>query len=134
MSLKRLKRRLSQTFRGSRGVDESLSELAESLTIEENGGIKENGEYMLFSPTCLDYVKLKQLMESAKKIPVSENLENLEQDFRRGISNILFEMITFVSAMKVVPVTLDDLLCWNSMRAKNTRAPQGLTVQKLERS
>ena len=49
MSLKRLKRRLSQTFRGSRGVDESLSELAESLTIEENGGIKENGEYIRFS-------------------------------------------------------------------------------------
>ena len=43
-------------------------------------------------------------------------------------------MITFVSAMKVVPVTLDDLLCWNSMRAKNTVASQGLTVQKLERS
>ena len=48
MSLKRLKRRLSLTFKGSRGVDESLSELAESLTIEENGGIKENGEYILF--------------------------------------------------------------------------------------
>ena len=45
MSLKRLKRRLSLTFRGSRGVDESLSELAESLAIEENGGIKENGRY-----------------------------------------------------------------------------------------
>ena len=44
MSLKRLKRRLSLTFRGSRGVDESLSELAEQLTIEENGGIKENGK------------------------------------------------------------------------------------------
>ena len=45
MSLKRIKRRLSLTFRGSRGVDESLSELAESLTVEENGAIKENGEY-----------------------------------------------------------------------------------------
>lgn len=45
MSLKRIKRRLSLTFRGSRGVDESLSELAEHLTIEENGGIKENGKY-----------------------------------------------------------------------------------------
>ena len=93
MSLKRLKRRLSQTFRGSRVVDESLSELAESLTIEENGGIKENGEYMLFSPMCLDYAKLKQRREIAKKISACENLGNLEQELelRRGISNFLFE-------------------------------------------
>ncbi len=45
MSLRRLKRRLSLTFRGSRGVDESLSELAEHLAIDENGGVKENGEF-----------------------------------------------------------------------------------------
>lgn len=44
MSLKRLKRRLSLTLRG-RGNDDSLSELAEQLTIEENGGIKENGKH-----------------------------------------------------------------------------------------
>ncbi|ELU12112.1 hypothetical protein CAPTEDRAFT_175804 [Capitella teleta] len=44
MSLKRLKRRLSWTIRGrNSSVDEGLSELAEQLTIEENGGIKENG-------------------------------------------------------------------------------------------
>ena len=93
MSLKRLKRRLSQTFRGSRGVDESLSELAESLTIEENGGIKENGEYTLFFPACLDCAILKQQMDNAKKIPVCENLGNLEQELRRGFSNFLFEMM-----------------------------------------
>ena len=44
MSLKGLKRRLSLTMRGHHhSVDESLSTLADNLTIEENGGIKENG-------------------------------------------------------------------------------------------
>ena len=46
MSLKKLKRRLSWTFRpGPRqtSVDENLSELADNLTIKENGGIEENG-------------------------------------------------------------------------------------------
>lgn len=47
MSLKRLKRRLSWTIRGrNSSVDEGLSELAEQLTIEENGGIKENGQFV----------------------------------------------------------------------------------------
>ncbi len=48
LSLKHLKRRLSLTLnRGSSrhsSIDESLSELADNLTIEENGGIKENGK------------------------------------------------------------------------------------------
>ncbi|KAM4734808.1 cyclin-dependent kinase 17-like isoform 1-T1 [Anableps anableps] len=35
--MKRFKRRLSQTLRGSHTIDESLSELAEQITIEENG-------------------------------------------------------------------------------------------------
>uniref|UniRef100_A0A3Q3J9G2 cyclin-dependent kinase n=2 Tax=Monopterus albus TaxID=43700 RepID=A0A3Q3J9G2_MONAL len=35
--MKRFKRRLSQTLRGSHTIDESLSELAEQMTIEENG-------------------------------------------------------------------------------------------------
>ncbi|XP_056271719.1 cyclin-dependent kinase 17 isoform X2 [Pseudoliparis swirei] len=35
--MKRFKRRLSQTLRGSNTIDESLSELAEQMTIEENG-------------------------------------------------------------------------------------------------
>ena len=50
MSLKKLKRRLSWTFRpGSRqpSVDESLSELADKLTIKENGGIEENGRKII---------------------------------------------------------------------------------------
>lgn len=37
--IKRLKRRLSLTFRGERGVDESFAE----LTIEDTNGVKENG-------------------------------------------------------------------------------------------
>ena len=46
-SLKKLKRRLSWTLRGrGTSVDESLSDLAETLTIEETGGIKENGEFV----------------------------------------------------------------------------------------
>uniref|UniRef100_A0A7N6FKF9 Protein kinase domain-containing protein n=1 Tax=Anabas testudineus TaxID=64144 RepID=A0A7N6FKF9_ANATE len=39
--MKRFKRRLSQTLRGSHTIDESLSELAEQITIEENG-LKDN--------------------------------------------------------------------------------------------
>ncbi|XP_015232232.1 cyclin-dependent kinase 17-like [Cyprinodon tularosa] len=35
--MKRFKRRLTQTLRGSHSIDESLSELAEQITIEENG-------------------------------------------------------------------------------------------------
>uniref|UniRef100_A0A8L0DJT6 Cyclin dependent kinase 17 n=1 Tax=Oncorhynchus mykiss TaxID=8022 RepID=A0A8L0DJT6_ONCMY len=41
--MKRFRRRLSQTLRGSQTIDESLSELAEQKTIEENG-IKDSGE------------------------------------------------------------------------------------------
>lgn len=43
MSLKKIRRRLSQTFRFS--IESSLSELAEHLTIEEsNGEVKNNGK------------------------------------------------------------------------------------------
>ena len=52
MSFKRLKRRLSLTFRG-RPIDESLSELAEHMTVEENGIVKENGK-------CLNNMSLSQ--------------------------------------------------------------------------
>jgi len=41
--MKRFKRRLTQTLRGSHTIDESLSELAEQMTIEENG-LKDCGE------------------------------------------------------------------------------------------
>ena len=42
--MKRFKRRLSQTLRGSHTIDESLSELAEQMTIEENG-LKDSGGF-----------------------------------------------------------------------------------------
>ena len=58
MSLKKLKRRLSWTFsRRQMSVDEGLSELTDQMTIEENGGISENGlllESLLFTK-CLRY-------------------------------------------------------------------------------
>ena len=57
MSLKRLKRRLSLTFRSNRAIDESLSELAEDLTIEENGGVKENGESLIFNSCTVRFVR-----------------------------------------------------------------------------
>ncbi|XP_041348070.1 cyclin-dependent kinase 17-like isoform X2 [Gigantopelta aegis] len=43
--MKKIKRRLSQTIRGGRSIDESLSELSEHLTIDDsnNSCIKENG-------------------------------------------------------------------------------------------
>lgn len=41
--MKRFRRRLSQTLRGSQTIDESLSELSEQMTIEENG-IKDSSE------------------------------------------------------------------------------------------
>lgn len=44
--MKRFKRRLSQTLRGSHTIDESLSELAEQMTIEENG-LKDSGAFIL---------------------------------------------------------------------------------------
>lgn len=43
--MKRFKRRLSQTLRGSHTIDESLSELAEQMTIEENG-LKDSGRFI----------------------------------------------------------------------------------------
>lgn len=45
--MKRFKRRLSQTLRGSQTIDESLSELAEQMTIEENG-LKDSGTLSFF--------------------------------------------------------------------------------------
>ncbi|KAJ8002638.1 hypothetical protein DPEC_G00160970 [Dallia pectoralis] len=41
--MKRFRKRLSQSLRGSHTIDESLSDLAEQMTIEENG-VKEIGE------------------------------------------------------------------------------------------
>lgn len=41
--MKRFKRRLSLTLRSSHTIDESLSELAEQMTIED-GGNKDNGQ------------------------------------------------------------------------------------------
>lgn len=40
--MKRIKKRLSLTLRPSQTIDESLSELAEQMTIED-GGTKDNG-------------------------------------------------------------------------------------------
>lgn len=44
--MKKFKRRLSLTLRGSQTIDESLSELAEQMTIEENSS-KDNGKHIL---------------------------------------------------------------------------------------
>ncbi len=47
--MKRIKKRLSLTLRSSQTIDESLSELAEQMTIED-GGTKDNGEnFKIFS-------------------------------------------------------------------------------------
>lgn len=43
--MKRFKRRITQSLRGSHTIDESLSELAEQMTIEENG-LKDCGELL----------------------------------------------------------------------------------------
>lgn len=49
MSLKKLKRRLSWTFRGRRlSTNDSISELAEHLTIDEHSILKENGKYYCY--------------------------------------------------------------------------------------
>ncbi|XP_069693438.1 cyclin-dependent kinase 17-like isoform X1 [Periplaneta americana] len=45
MSMKKIRRRLSQTFRFS--IEGSLSELAEHLTIEDGGTVKENGVHVI---------------------------------------------------------------------------------------
>ncbi|KAK5876729.1 hypothetical protein CesoFtcFv8_026054 [Champsocephalus esox] len=43
--MKRIKKRLSLTLRSSQTIDESLSELAEQMTIED-GGTKDNEPFM----------------------------------------------------------------------------------------
>lgn len=43
--MKRIKKRLSLTLRASQTIDESLSELAEQMTIED-GGTKDNGQFI----------------------------------------------------------------------------------------
>lgn len=45
--MKRIKKRLSLTLRPSQTIDESLSELAEQMTIED-GGTKDNGIHLFF--------------------------------------------------------------------------------------
>lgn len=47
--MKKFKRRLSLTLRGSQTIDESLSELAEQMTIEENSS-KDNGKHIFLFP------------------------------------------------------------------------------------
>jgi len=57
--MKRFKRRLSLTLRGSQTIDESLSELAEQMTIEENSS-KDSGECVrcTFHIVCCVYSRL----------------------------------------------------------------------------
>lgn len=45
--MKRIKKRLSLTLRSSQSVDESLSELAEQMTVED-GGTKDSGNLSHF--------------------------------------------------------------------------------------
>lgn len=54
--MKRIKKRLSLTLRSSQTIDESLSELAEQMTIED-GGTKDNGD----DPTNLVFIFRKQI-------------------------------------------------------------------------
>ncbi|KAK3925165.1 Cyclin-dependent kinase 17, partial [Frankliniella fusca] len=61
MSLKRIRRRLSQTFRFS--IEGSLSELAEHLTIEDGAEVKENGVHVLPS-----YAEFRKLSSSHSRI------------------------------------------------------------------
>lgn len=59
--MKRFKRQISQRLRGSHTIDESLSELAEQMTIEENG-LKDSGMfYEQFVTVNYDYAKLMQI-------------------------------------------------------------------------
>lgn len=48
--MKRIKKRLSLTLRSSQTIDESLSELAEQMTMED-GGTKDNGQCSITSFT-----------------------------------------------------------------------------------
>ena len=57
MSLKKIRRRLSQTFRFS--IESSLSELAEHLTIDEsNGEVKNNGTHSIIITRVIIYSAL----------------------------------------------------------------------------
>lgn len=66
--MKKFKRRLSQTLRGSHTIDESLSELAEQMTIEENG-LKDSGEVQ------------EQFVEASYVVGVTEREESSPPSF-----------------------------------------------------
>ena len=52
MNLKKLKRRLSLTFKG-RGLDNSLSDLAEQMTIEDSNGITKESNQGTIDKLCV---------------------------------------------------------------------------------
>lgn len=59
--MKKFKRRLSLTLRGSQTIDESLSELAEQMTIEENSS-KDNGKHIFSFKYQFDQVLLEWMV------------------------------------------------------------------------
>lgn len=60
--MKRIKKRLSLTLRSSQTIDESLSELAEQMTIED-GGTKDNGQFGLLQHQIIRAELLSLLLQ-----------------------------------------------------------------------
>lgn len=77
--MKRIKKRLSLTLRSSQTIDESLSELAEQMTIED-GGTKDNGD----DPTHLVFIFQKQIKSC---------LNNFKMHFQLATGNTTFECV-----------------------------------------
>lgn len=105
--MKRIKKRLSLTLRSSQTIDESLSELAEQMTIED-GGTKDNGKNLtyciliwskpgqstqtmgLLCITSSSFAFSFHLLLTTvyyHQLLAAENTKTFEQELRRYVSN-----------------------------------------------
>lgn len=81
--MKKFKRRLSLTLRGSQTIDESLSELAEQMTIEENSS-KDNGKHVFY------FVENVRILSGRIQVSIAHLNFHSCRDF---LSNLFFSYI-----------------------------------------
>lgn len=112
MSLKKIRRRLSATFRFS--IESSLSELAEHLTIDENGEVNKNHSGMLdararvFIYHCMEYIgeyvfthsryppRFNIHQESQEALPFTLQNHWCQQQTRYADSNAILYMLCLI--------------------------------------
>lgn len=85
LSLKSLKRRLSLTLRGRHGLDESMSSLAEHLSLDEqNGEVRGNGGWNILVRSS-DFLK-GNLYSQSRTIDFRDGTVSLSHLTASGIS------------------------------------------------